>query len=63
MSEDEEMTEIGPREFARRMQILVDNDDIERRHEDADALMCEVLTSLGYDEGVKSFVEMSKWYA
>ena len=34
-----------------------------QNHKDADDLMCEVLSSLGYIEGVRIFEEMEKWYA
>lgn len=37
--------------------------DQEDQHFDADELMCNVLRSLGYDEGVDIFDSMPKWYA
>ena len=37
--------------------------DPEDAHGKADDLMCEILTNLGYGEGVKIFEEMDKWYA
>ena len=37
--------------------------DTEGAHWEADRLMCQVLTELGYGDGVKIFEEMSKWYA
>lgn len=45
-------------EIARRAEY-----DAEEPHEEADDLMCEILTDLGYGEGVKVFEEMDKWYA
>ena len=37
--------------------------DKEDRHRKMDALMCEVLRSIGYDDGIDIFEETSKWYA
>jgi hypothetical protein len=37
--------------------------DPESAHLQADALMCEVLEELGYEEGVKIFEHAAKWYA
>jgi hypothetical protein len=33
------------------------------RHEEADALLYEVLEGLGYSEGVQIFNHMEKWYS
>lgn len=51
-----------PAEFAERMKNC-DSSDTEVAHGDADDLMCELLTSLGYGMGVLAFKEMDKWYA
>lgn len=32
------------------------------KHIAADELMCEVLKSLGYQDGVRAFEHMDKWY-
>ena len=37
--------------------------DEEDQHRDADELMCNVLRSLGYGDGVDIFDRMHKWYA
>lgn len=37
--------------------------DIEYSHGAADDLMEQVLTELGYGEGVQIFEQMGKWYA
>ena len=37
--------------------------DEENQHIDADWLMCNVLRSLGYGDGVDIFESMPKWYA
>ena len=47
------MTEIASKEYL----------DTEKAHGDADELMCKVLASLGYHEGVTVFQRMEGWYA
>lgn len=37
--------------------------DAEDQHLDADYLMCYILRSLGYSDGVSIFCRMNKWYA
>lgn len=51
-----------PEEFLTRMKELADREYVEIEHETADALLCEVLTSLGYGEGVKVYNAMPKWH-
>jgi len=50
-------------EFAEKMIEIRDEGDIESRHGHADDLMCKLLESMGYGEGVKIFYDMVKWYA
>lgn len=54
-----------PEEFNKKMEELYNNrgGDIEAFHSDADSLMCELLTSLGYEKGIKIFEDADKWYA
>lgn len=53
-----------PNEFERKMQEIFNNDDdTELNHEKADALLCEVLTQLGYENGITIFENAKKWYA
>lgn len=54
-----------PEEFADKMEAIRDdpNGDTESDHAKADDLMCELLRSLGYGDGVKIFEAMEKWYA
>ena len=52
-----------PEMFELRMSKIDASSDIDGRHADADKLMCELLESLGYGEGVKIFTAMHKWYA
>lgn len=37
--------------------------DPEAFHAKADQLLCQVLTDLGYEEGVKIYNSSTKWYA
>ncbi len=52
-----------PQEFAQAMNELVENRDIEERHEAMDDLMCELLRELGYEEGIDIYESTSKYYA
>ena len=54
---------MSEKEFKEKMEQLKNNRDYEVAHEKADDLMCEVLISLGYAEGVQAFREITKWYA
>lgn len=51
------------KEFAEKMKEIFKNGDGELSHIEADELMAEVLSSLGYEEGVKIFFSHEKWYA
>lgn len=58
-----------PSEFANRMSLIrgeQNNDathDPEKQHLDADNLLLEALTSLGYKAGVLHFRRLTRWYA
>ena len=54
---------LTPEAFAAAMRRLDTSTDREGAHSDADALMGQVLTALGYGEGVTVFEAMVKWYA
>ena len=43
--------------------IDLDVPNVEELHKAADDILCEVLESLGYIEGVEIFKSMPKWYA
>lgn len=60
--ENEIMT---PEEFAETMQSILEHyeSDFETRHCRMDALMVDVLESLGYGEGTHIFRYTPKWYA
>lgn len=54
-----------PQVFAEKMQQIADDPemDTEQGHVRADALMCELLKKLGYEDGVAIYEAMSRWYA
>ena len=52
-----------PEEFRDTMLTISKYSDKEDRHYNADELMCDLLHSLGYGEGVAIFKEIDKWYA
>ena len=39
------------------------HEDIETRHMQADKILCEFLNQLGYQEVVKEYEKLPKWYA
>jgi hypothetical protein len=39
------------------------NNDIEVAHSDADQVLCDLLTSLGYEDVVEIWDRVGKWYA
>lgn len=54
-----------PEEFAVRMKEIADEfyNDEEMGHVYMDGCMCNLLTELGYGEGIDIFVSADKWYA
>lgn len=52
-----------PEQFDENMRKLLAHYDAEEAHREADNLMCELLRSLGYGEGVQAFLESTRWYA
>ena len=40
-----------------------DNLNIEMAHSDADEVLCELLSSLGYEDVVAEYRKVSKWFA
>lgn len=56
---------MNPQEFYKRM-LDLKNDfagDEEAVHTCMDNLMCELLSILGYGDGIEVFNETNKWYA
>lgn len=54
---------LTPEEFKLHMTAICQSGDIEAEHVDADWLMCDLLTQLGYGEGVEIFLDSERWYA
>jgi hypothetical protein len=53
-----------PEEFKNKMMDIKERITFQvEAHESADELLCDLLVSLGYDEGVKIFYSIDKWYA
>jgi hypothetical protein len=55
----------SPEEFRDQMQAIFESqsDDFEAAHSNMDGRMTELLTELGYGEGVEIFEAQEKWYA
>ena len=60
-----EQNVMTPEEFENEMAKLrfVKDDDLEGRHVAMDELMCDVLRSLGYGDGIDIFNNTHKWYS
>lgn len=54
-----------PDEFAEKMKRIVEETgcDVEACHGEMDDAMCELLTELGYGDGIQVFYGAEKWYA
>lgn len=54
-----------PEKFKLKMNELATSSSLDKedRHRRMDDLMCEVLRSIGYDDGIDVFEATSKWYA
>ena len=53
----------SPEVFKESMERIASSNDTEYNHVNADELMCELLTSLGYGEGVEIFKNMYKCHS
>ncbi len=61
---------MSPEEFYEKMKynfnediLKLNDNDLGDAHVDADMLMCNVLESLGYGEGIRVFKVAEKWYS
>jgi hypothetical protein len=54
---------LTPKAFAAEMNEIAKLVDHEERHTKADDLMCDLLKSLGYDRGVRTFKDIERFYA
>ena len=50
-------------EYVEKMKACIENGDTESAHSEADDLLCEFLTKLGYKDLVEKYREVSKWYS
>ena len=50
-------------DVAAKIKIECTHYDTETSHEKADAILCTLLTKLGYSETVKAFSNLERWYA
>jgi hypothetical protein len=46
-----------------RLKEQQNDGDIEAAHGNADNILCDFLRSLGYEDVVKEYLEVPKWYA
>jgi hypothetical protein len=50
-------------EAIKRLKALRGSGDIEAAHSEADGILCELLTALGYSDVVYEWMQVEKWYA
>lgn len=50
-------------EAINKLKILKDMSDKEIAHCNADDVICDLLKSLGYEDVIREFDEIDKWYA
>lgn len=55
--------EVIIKEAIEKMKKCVNNGDTECGHIEADYILCDVLTQLGYKELVDLYEKVKKWYA
>ena len=54
---------MSPEEFKENMKNIENTfDNPEESHWEMDNLMCDVLKSLGYSEGIDIFINSTRWY-
>lgn len=63
LSHEDYVKPLTRKDFADKMKMIFEKDDPEAAHVEADTLMCETLTKLGYLDGVKIFTQSQKWYS
>lgn len=57
------MSEKEQQEYINRLRELQKDRDIECAHSAADGILCEILEKLGYNNIVKEYDKINKWYA
>lgn len=48
--------------YLSQLNDLITENDVEKKHIDADNILCELLKELGFNEIVESFNKLKKWY-
>lgn len=56
---------MNPQQAIEELQAIVnkDDEDYDSGHEAADEILCQLLKHLGYEEIVKVYYEIGKWYS
>ena len=54
---------IDREEAIERLEAEQQNDDTEMAHSNADDALCDLLTSLGYQDVVREYRKVHKWFA
>ena len=54
---------ITDKELTDKLQVLVNSDDQEESHVEADDILCAALIELGYTESVRVYRTIDKWFA
>lgn len=49
--------------YMERLKEIQKNTDIEIAHSDADDVLCDLLTELGYGDIVNEYKKIERWYA
>jgi len=62
MISDKECNVMTKEEAVERLKTCKEK-DVETGHGEADNILCELLCFLGYEEVVKEYDEIEKWYA
>lgn len=63
MAQLEDTMAMTPEEFKEKMTEICNGNNCEEDHKKADALMCAILTELGYGDGASVFSQLHWWYA
>lgn len=50
-------------EMIKRLEEVINDDDTESAHGNADDILCELLEKLGYKDVVETYNKVSKWYS
>jgi hypothetical protein len=57
------MSRVYSDELVARLHLVAESDDTECAHGEADNILCELLTRLGYNDVVTAYEAVDKWYA